>query len=147
MLLSADRIVLILNLQAYEEAAMEAAMAAVPDYLTAVPGLKSRTTELLEGTSHCLDERERERVKRQCAGVTTPRSIDSHATFHGRLKRGFGLAPWHRRASYESIFSATSSIRQLLMGKNPAGTPKWAGKYVDANGDLFDRGILIYIQQ
>lgn len=108
--------------------------------MAAAPGLKSRTTVLLEGTSQYLSETERERIEKKCAGFATPRSIASHATFDGRLRRGFGLAPWHRRNSHESVFSATSSIRQLLMGKNPAATPNLDGKYVDANGDLFERG-------
>jgi len=101
--------------------------------------LKSRTTVLLEGTSQYLNEKERERIAKKYAGIATPRSIASHATFDGRLNRGFGLAPWHRRASHESVFSATSSIRGLLMGKNPASTPNLDGKYVGANGDLFER--------
>lgn len=109
--------------------------------MAAIPGIKSRTTVLLEGTSQYLHEAERERIEKACQGFATPRTVGTTTSFDQRIRRGFGLAPWHRRASHESIFSATSSIRQLLMGKNPAATPNPDGKYMDANGNLFDKGI------
>lgn len=123
-------------MQAYEYE--KAALAGVPGAKS--PGIKSRTTVLLEGTSQYLNEAERERIEKKLSGFATPRSVGTNASLDGRLRRGFGLAPWHRRASHESVFSATSSIRQLLMGKNPAATPNPDGKYFDANGNLFDKG-------
>lgn len=39
------------------------------------------------------------------------------------VKKWFGKAPWHRRESFESASSVTSSIREMLAGKTPPGTP------------------------
>jgi parafibromin len=105
-------------------------------------GLKSRTTMLLEETSNYLiqQQREREYAEKGYRGAT-PRSIASLASFDGRFRRGFGLAPWHRRNSHESFLTATSSVRALLMGKTPSATPVSEGRYMGPAGQSFVRGM------
>ncbi|KAH7353438.1 hypothetical protein B0T11DRAFT_356554 [Plectosphaerella cucumerina] len=39
------------------------------------------------------------------------------------VKKWFGKAPWHRKGSGETASSVTSSIREVLAGKTPPGTP------------------------
>jgi hypothetical protein len=39
------------------------------------------------------------------------------------MKKWFGKAPWHRKGSGETASSVTSSIREVLAGKTPPGTP------------------------
>jgi parafibromin len=88
-------------------------------------GLPSRTTLLLEGTTNYFDRQQHEQHERSCtnrahigpATPQTPASTDS------RPRRGFGLAPWHRKTSQESLLSVSSSVHRLLMGRPPAATP------------------------
>ncbi|CZS92254.1 uncharacterized protein RAG0_02719 [Rhynchosporium agropyri] len=84
--------------------------------------LASQTTQLLQGTSQYLD-----RVQRQRCQTSAPYILPDDAHTPGsqssRSTRKFGLAPWHRRSSYESILSVSSSVFRLLLGKAPAATP------------------------
>lgn len=105
-------------------------------------GLKSRTTVLLEETSNYLIQQQRAKAEKQKQyDVSTPRSITSLASLDGRLRRGFGLAPWHRRNSHESFLSASSSIHRLLMGKTPSATPNSEGRYIGPGGGVFQKGM------
>ncbi len=35
----------------------------------------------------------------------------------------FGKAPWHRKVSIETVSSVSSSVREVLQGDTPPGTP------------------------
>lgn len=124
-------------LNSFKKAAAESSLETAEKY-----GLKSRTTVLLEATSNYLSQQQRAKAEKQNQyGVSTPRSITSLASLDGRLRRGFGLAPWHRRNSHESFLSASSSIHRLLMGKTPSATPKSEGRYIGPRGESFQKGI------
>ena len=112
--------------------------------MTPSPGsLPSRTTLLLEDTSSYFDQHKCEQheliaANRGCLAPTTPATP---ASTDSRPRRGFGLAPWHRRTSQESLLSVSSSVHRLLMGKAPAATPAATSeKYVDRTGETYDRG-------
>ncbi|KAL2061714.1 hypothetical protein VTL71DRAFT_7092 [Oculimacula yallundae] len=86
-----------------------------------VDRLTSRTTQLLQGTSQYLDRVKRERCQTSATWAPdAPRTPESQTS---RSTRKFGLAPWHRRSSHESILSVSSSVFRLLLGKAPAATP------------------------
>jgi parafibromin len=108
-----------------------------------VNSLKSKTTMVLEGASQYFNEEQRNRAAKKYESAS-PRSIASFASSDGRLRFGFGLAPWHRRSSHESFLSVSSSVHRLLMGKAPAATPKSEASYRGPEGRLFQKGILNY---
>jgi len=104
-------------------------------------GIVSRTTMLLQGTSTYFDRVQRERIIRRerlgsSSGPQTPASSDS------RFPKRIGLAPWHRRNSHDSLLSASSSIRGLLMGRTPSATPIPERQYAGAGGKQYPRGDL-----
>ncbi|PBP26161.1 hypothetical protein BUE80_DR002907 [Diplocarpon rosae] len=94
--------------------------------------LASQTTMLLQGTSHFLDRVQRENS--QAPGAHVPSDFPQTPGSPGGISlRRFGLAPWHRRSSHESILSASSSVFKLLLGKGPTATPNPEHQY-EANG-------------
>lgn len=101
-----------------------------------VKRLTSQTTMLLQGTSQYLDRAELERSQTSAAGLPpeVPRTPRSSSI---RSIRRFGLAPWHRRSSQESILSASSSVFKLLLGKPPAATPNPDYQYEGTDGRTY----------
>ncbi|KAG0649142.1 Cell division control 73 [Hyphodiscus hymeniophilus] len=102
----------------------------------------TRTILLLEGTSNYLDQQLQDQRERRVNGFypvsetpQTPISID------GRPRRRFGLAPWHRKTSQESLLSVSSSVHRLLMGKAPApaATPTVETSYEDYAGLSYEK--------
>jgi parafibromin len=80
---------------------------------------------ILEGAAGYFNRMQQEREDRNGrllspATPLTPASPD---------RRIFGLAPWHRRNSHESILTVSSSVHRLLQGKTPAATPVTEGLY------------------
>lgn len=102
--------------------------------------LTSRTTMLLQGTSQYLD-----RVQRDICQTSVP-SLPSDipqtpGSQSSRSTRRFGLAPWHRRGSHESILSVSSSVFKLLLGKAPAATPNSDYQYEGTDGRAYTKGM------
>ena len=93
---------------------------------------------VLEGASNYFERSERERNHRIQGHpeATTPMSSGSP----GPRYRRFGLAPWHRRTSFDSLFSVTSSVHRLLQGKTPLVTPDSASVYVGIDGQIYPKG-------
>ncbi|KAL5316560.1 hypothetical protein ACEPPN_015609 [Leptodophora sp. 'Broadleaf-Isolate-01'] len=102
--------------------------------------LTSRTTMLLQGTSQYLDRVQRERCQTSvpCLPPDAPQTPESQSS---RSTRRFGLAPWHRRSSHESILSASSSVFKLLLGKPPAATPNPDYQYEGNDGRTYPKGV------
>jgi parafibromin len=101
-------------------------------------GLAPQTTVVLEGASSYFERAQRERNQRHEA-LASPATSCGPASPGSRSRR-FGLAPWHRRTSHESLFSVTSSVHKLLMGKTPAATPNPAGAYTGQDGKSYPKG-------
>ena len=104
--------------------------------------LPSRTTLLLEGTSSYFDRQQREQRDRNATNCAypVPTTPQTPASADSRPRRGFGLAPWHRRTSQESLLSVSSSVHRLLMGRPPVATPAPEKQYADPTGEKPDRG-------
>lgn len=102
-------------------------------------GLASRTTMLLEGTSSYFERAQNKRNHLQSDQMSTTTTLQS--TPDGRLHRRFGLAPWHRRNSQDSVLSVSSSVRKLLMGKPPVATPDLEKSYPGKDGNRYRRGM------
>ncbi|PVH85981.1 hypothetical protein DL98DRAFT_511063 [Cadophora sp. DSE1049] len=98
--------------------------------------LTSRTTMLLQGTSQYLDRAELERYQ-IAAPCLAPEAPETPGSSSLRSIRRFGLAPWHRRSSHESILSASSSVFKLLLGKPPAATPNPDYQYEGTDGKTY----------
>ncbi|KAJ5052072.1 uncharacterized protein L3040_001832 [Drepanopeziza brunnea f. sp. 'multigermtubi'] len=98
----------------------------------------SRTTMILEGTSHYLDRVERERYPPSDL-YTSSATSHTPGTPGSRSLRRFGLAPWHRRSSHESNLSASSSVFKLLLGKAPSATPDPEQQYEAKDGRAYQR--------
>ncbi|RDW92118.1 hypothetical protein BP5796_01512 [Coleophoma crateriformis] len=81
--------------------------------------LPSRTTMLLEGTSVYFARAQSRKQKAGLAASPATSSPDSKGS-----RRRFGLAPWHRRNSQDTLMSVTTSLHNLLMGATPAVTPE-----------------------
>jgi parafibromin len=104
--------------------------------------LASHTTMLLEGTSSYFEKLQQERAQlqpNQLSRVGTPQSPVS--TLDDRPRRRFGLAPWHRRNSHESLLSVSSSVHRLLRGRTPAATPDLECGYTGSDGKGYLPGI------
>lgn len=97
----------------------------------------SRTAVLLEGTSSYFDRLERERSQKLQAFLKPIPGAFSPGP--RGLRRTFGLAPWHRNESHESILSATSSVHKLLIGDTPAPTPGTVLNYTDGKGKTYPK--------
>lgn len=75
--------------------------------------------------------------------------FDSHPTLavsgtHTPPKRTpFGLAPWHRRASVDSNPSVSSSVREILMGREPVVTPNPEAQYAGRSGEMYAKGEIL----
>lgn len=100
---------------------------------------------VLEGTSHYFEKLQRNRRERkdrlyEVATIGSPRSVVTSSVDGRSMRRGFGLAPWHRRNSHESLLSVSSSVHRLLMGKTPATTPRSEEKYFGPGGESFSKG-------
>lgn len=101
------------------------------------PGnLASRTTMLLQGTTSYFDRIQRVGNRRTLATEASPSS--SYLT--KRSRRRFGIAPWHRRHSQDSLLSVSSSVHKLLMGKTPIATPSAEKHYVGPDGKTYPTG-------
>ncbi|KAH7314052.1 hypothetical protein BKA65DRAFT_600110 [Rhexocercosporidium sp. MPI-PUGE-AT-0058] len=100
--------------------------------------LNSRTTMLLQGTSQYLGQVQRERcqISVPCRPPDPPQTPCSQSS---RSTRRFGLAPWHRRSSHESILSASSSVFRLLLGKPPVTTPNPDYQYEGNDGRTYPK--------
>ncbi|KAK0102891.1 accessory factor associated with RNA polymerase II [Cadophora gregata] len=98
--------------------------------------ITSRTTMLLQGTSQYLDRAEQEscQASKPCLPPEAPQTPGSSSL---RSFRRFGLAPWHRKTSHESILSASSSVFKLLLGKAPAVTPNPDYQYEGTDGKTY----------
>jgi parafibromin len=101
--------------------------------------VQSQTAETLEGATNILLRREEPRGPYQ-PHLSTDDRTSSTASFGHR--RRLGLAPWHRRNSHDSVWSVTSSIRDVLRGNTPCATPKSAMGYGDHKGKKFATGML-----
>lgn len=99
-------------------------------------GLASRTTLILEGATGYFDRMQQERKDRygRLLSPGTPLTPVSPG------RRAFGLAPWHRRNSHESVLSVSSSVHKLLRGKTPAATPVPKSQYT-LDGKEFIKGV------
>jgi parafibromin len=100
-------------------------------------GLTSRTTTLLHATTSYFDRMQRDR-NGQCPVAESPKTSSSPDS---RSRRRFGVAPWHRRRSHDSLFSVSSSVHNLLMGKTPVATPALEKYYSGPEGKPYPRGI------
>jgi len=98
--------------------------------------LTSRTTMLLQATTSYFDRMQRERHG-QCPVAETPKTPSSPGS---RSRRRFGIAPWHRRHSHDSLLSVSSSVHNLLMGKTPVATPMSEKYYAGPGGKAYPRG-------
>ncbi|SZF02090.1 unnamed protein product [Blumeria hordei] len=100
--------------------------------------LISRTTFLLEETSKYFtrSKKSQKSKNRTNLTITTPKTISSYASFDSG-HRPFGFAPWHRTESYESLWSLSSSVHRLLIGKTPPATPVLENKYVGSDGKMY----------
>jgi parafibromin len=102
-------------------------------------GLASRTTMILEGVAGYFDRIQQERKDRN-GRLMSPGTPGTLVTPASPGRRAFGLAPWHRRNSHESIISVSSSVHKLLRGKTPAATPVPESQYA-LGGKEFIKGI------
>ncbi|CAG9997448.1 unnamed protein product, partial [Clonostachys byssicola] len=59
----------------------------------------------------------------QLNGKSTSWFKDEHGTSKFSKKIFFGKAPWHRKESGDSCSSVASSVREILRGSTPPGTP------------------------
>ncbi|CAG8977642.1 hypothetical protein HYALB_00006592 [Hymenoscyphus albidus] len=87
---------------------------------------RSRTTMLLEGTSTQLEKFRKELLELQQIHTPPRRTFTSRTPTSPETRRRRGLAPWHRRQSNESnesMWSVSSSVHKILMGKSPAASP------------------------
>ncbi|EPQ65503.1 BgtA-20104 [Blumeria graminis f. sp. tritici] len=100
--------------------------------------LISRTTFLLEETSKYFKRSKKSQKSKNGTNLTinTPKTISSYASFDSS-PRPFGFAPWHRTESYESLWSLSSSVHRLLIGKTPPATPVLENKYVGSDGKMY----------
>ncbi|KAF4637271.1 hypothetical protein G7Y89_g786 [Cudoniella acicularis] len=94
----------------------------------------SRTTMLLEGTSNYFEKAEQEEKHRR--EMQPPQHPKPSPSPDSRPRRGFGLAPWHRKNSSESLLSASTSVYRILMGKTPSATPIGGDKTPSGKGKL-----------
>ncbi|TAQ84088.1 hypothetical protein B7494_g7589 [Chlorociboria aeruginascens] len=85
--------------------------------IPSTPSIASGTTMILEGATNYLDRAERMRNHGHHPKTSNSSSLNS------RVRPGFGLAPWHRKSSSDSVISVSSSIHDLLMGRPPLSTP------------------------
>lgn len=83
-----------------------------------------RTADTIEKAVNYLNKEDRDNARRESKaqsvreGESISQSSESRAS-----RRRFGIAPWHKRTSYSSTWSVTSSIRALLRGPTPPGSP------------------------
>jgi parafibromin len=94
---------------------------------------------VLEGAASYFDRVQRERGN-MCVSTPAIHTPTSPASLDARPRRMFGLAPWHRKNSNESMLSVSSSVHQLLMGRTPAATPNPERKYAGHEGKTYPRG-------
>jgi hypothetical protein len=85
--------------------------------------LPSRTTMLLEGTASLLGRQRFGSAIQNNRAFLVPDTPQSQTSVETRPRRTFGLAPWHRKSSHESLLSVSSSVHRILMGRAPAVTP------------------------
>lgn len=79
------------------------------------PSTPTPTKETLNGTSNYFSHFARTKT-------SNPKSPEEE-TLSTKRKR-LGLAPWHRKESdVSAVWSVTSSIKELLMGKTPMHSP------------------------
>lgn len=99
----------------------------------------SSTTTVLEGAANYFDRAQRDRgnLFASFPAIPTPASP---ASPEARPRRMFGLAPWHRKTSHDSLLSVSSSVHDLLMGKTPAATPNPECRYAGHDGKTYPRG-------
>lgn len=104
--------------------------------------LSPQTTETIEGATSALEEAQRDRrpdQERQFAleGRDLSLSLAGNNGYKGKL----GVAPWHKRKAQDTLLSVTSTIRDLLRGKTPAGTPNPEMEYDDYKGNKYSKGM------
>ncbi|KAL3417301.1 hypothetical protein PVAG01_11301 [Phlyctema vagabunda] len=88
--------------------------------------LQSRTTMLLEATAGYFDRVQTKKHQSILAASPVTSSPDSKGS-----RRRFGLAPWHRRDSHDTLISVTTTLHNLLMGNTPAVSPVSSTKATD----------------
>ncbi|CAG8957553.1 hypothetical protein HYFRA_00010419 [Hymenoscyphus fraxineus] len=101
---------------------------------------KSRTTMLLEGTSTQLEKVRKELLELQQIHTQPRRTFTSRTPASPETRRRRGRAPWHRRQSNESMWSVSSSVHKILMGKSPAASPASASDRSTTKSLLNDQG-------
>lgn len=101
------------------------------------------TNKLLSKTTFTLKEVSSLLADSRVRSTNDPAGKDSAPLcFRPGKRRRYGLAPWHRKSSFDSFFSVTSSIHKLLLGKTPLTTPRSAEMYAAADGQLLPKGRL-----
>ena len=96
--------------------------------LQSLDDLPSRTTATLEGATNAL-----EHIHFPADGRTSSLgSLGAH--------RNPGLAPWHRRNSQDTLWSISSSIREVLRGRTPVVTPNAKMEYGGHKGKKYAKG-------
>lgn len=92
----------------------------------------------LQGTTSYLKRMQSSLSDRQ---QTRHPTSDSHSLSspESNTRRRYGLAPWHRKNSHETVFSVSSSIREVLMGKTPVVTPNPEAQYTTQNGKQYTK--------
>lgn len=101
--------------------------------------LQSKTTITLQEATTLLERSQRE-TEGQSLGTLRPKNSATSFMFPRSKRTRFGLAPWHRKKSFESFFSVSSSMYKLLSGRTPSTTPNVAENYTAANGQLYPKG-------
>jgi hypothetical protein len=102
----------------------------------------SRTTTILEGVSGYFSRTQGEHPTAQNLGyIPEGRNFIRNSV---EQDRKIGLAPWHRLNSQDTIWSATSSVREVLRGRTPHATPDSEQQYYGLDGKKYPRGFRPY---
>lgn len=93
---------------------------------------------VLEGASNYFEQAQRDQDQKMRGHLEAASPLSPVSP--GPRSRRFGLAPWHRRTSVDSLFSVTSSVHKLLLGRTPVATPDASSLYRGRDGQSYPKG-------
>lgn len=99
--------------------------------------LQSRTTLILQGTTRYFEGNQSDRSRNHAYHTYHEASPGSQSPDSKGERRRFGLAPWHRRNSNDTVITVTSSLHELLMGEAPRPTPNSEVEYTGHGGQRY----------